>query len=73
MTTAILTSAFAILKCGRKGKGEDAMLTITLTITLLLVLAAFLVTIAHAIGKAPLWPAVLLLVLVELLRVVPLR
>ncbi len=46
-----------------------------LTITLLLVLSAFVVTIAAAIrpAKAPLWVAVLLLVLVELLRVIPLR
>ena len=42
-----------------------------LTITLLLVLAAFVVTIASAMGKAPLWVAVLLLVMVDLLRVVP--
>ena len=44
-----------------------------LTVTFLLVLAAFIVTIASAMGKAPLWVAVLLLVLVELLRIVPLR
>lgn len=44
-----------------------------LTVTFLLVLAAFVVTIASAMGRAPLWVAVLLLVLVELLRVVPLR
>ena len=44
-----------------------------LTVTLLLVLSAFIVTIASAIGKAPLWVAVLLLVLVELLRIVPIR
>jgi hypothetical protein len=43
-----------------------------LTITLLLVLAAFVVTVAASIGKAPLWIAVLLLVLLELLHVVPL-
>lgn len=44
-----------------------------LTIALLLVLAAFVVTIASAMGKAPLWVAVLLLVLLELLRVMPVR
>ena len=43
-----------------------------ITVVLLLVLAAFVVTIASAIGKAPLWVAVLLLVVLELLRVVPL-
>lgn len=42
-----------------------------LTLTLLLVLAAFIVVIVSAIGRAPLWVAVLLLVMVELLRVVP--
>jgi len=44
-----------------------------LTVTFLLVLAAFIVTIASAMGKAPLWVGVLLLVLVELLRIVPLK
>ena len=42
-----------------------------LTLIFLLVIAAFVVTIASAIGKAPLWVAVLLLVMVELVRVVP--
>lgn len=42
-----------------------------LTLTLLLVLAAFIVTISSAMGKAPLWVAVLLLVMIELLRVIP--
>ncbi len=42
-----------------------------LTVTLLLVLAAFVVTIASAMGKAPLWPAVLLLVVVHLLAGLP--
>jgi len=44
-----------------------------MTIALLLVLAAFVVTIASAIGKAPLWVAVLLLVIVHLLGVLPIR
>jgi hypothetical protein len=43
-----------------------------LTALLLLVIAAFVVAILSAIGKAPLWVAVLLLCVVELLRVVPL-
>ncbi len=43
-----------------------------LTVALLLVLAAFVVTIASAMGKAPLWVAVLLLVVLELLRAIPL-
>ncbi len=38
-----------------------------------LVIAAFIVTIAAAMSKAPLWVAVLLLCLVELLRILPLR
>lgn len=44
-----------------------------LTITLLLVLTAFAVTIASAMGRAPLWIAVLLVVLVQLLAIVPAR
>lgn len=42
-----------------------------LTVHLLLVLAAFIVTLAAAIGRAPLWVAVLLLVVVQLLAVLP--
>lgn len=42
------------------------------TVAGLLVLAAFLVTIVAATGRAPLWVAVLLLTLVELLRLLPL-
>lgn len=37
-----------------------------------LVLAAFIATIVHAIGKCPLWIAVLLLCVIELLRILPL-
>lgn len=44
-----------------------------LTVTLLLVLASFIVTIAASIGRAPLWVAVLLLVVLELLRLMPIR
>jgi len=44
-----------------------------LTIALLLALAAFIATIASALGRAPLWVAVLLLSLLALLQVVPLR
>lgn len=43
-----------------------------ITVILLLVIAAFIVTIANAIGKAPLWVAVLLLVVVHLLTSLPL-
>jgi hypothetical protein len=43
-----------------------------LSVILLLVLAAFVVTIASAMGKAPLWVAVLLLVVVHLLTSLPL-
>ncbi len=42
-----------------------------LTVTLLLVLAAFICTIASALGKCPLWIAVLLLVVVHLLGILP--
>jgi hypothetical protein len=44
-----------------------------MTIALLLLLAAFVSTIAHALGKCPLWVPVLLLVIVALLGVLPLR
>jgi len=44
-----------------------------LTIAVLLALAAFLVAIASAVGRAPLWVAVILLCLIELLRVLPVR
>lgn len=43
-----------------------------LTVIAFLVFAAFAVTILSAIGKAPLWVAVLLLCVVELLRILPL-
>jgi hypothetical protein len=38
-----------------------------------LVIAAFIATIVSAIGKCPLWVAVLLLCVVELIRILPLR
>lgn len=44
-----------------------------LTLTLLLVLSAFLVTLLHALGKAPLWVAVLLLVVAQLVGYLPIR
>jgi hypothetical protein len=44
-----------------------------LTIALLLLLSAFVVTIAASLGKAPIWIAVLLLVVVGLLQSLPLR
>lgn len=44
-----------------------------ITVILLLALTAFALTVAHAgWGKPPLWVAVLLLVLIELLRLLPL-
>ena len=42
-----------------------------MTITLLLAAAAFVLTIASAVGRVPLWVAVLLLTLIELLRDLP--
>lgn len=42
-----------------------------LTVTLLLVLAAFACTVLAAIGRAPLWVAVLLLCVVHLLAILP--
>lgn len=43
-----------------------------LTVIMIIVICAFIVTILSGIGKAPLWPAVLLLCIVELLRILPL-
>lgn len=43
-----------------------------ITVSLLLVIAAFLCAIASAVGKCPLWVAVILLCVIELLHVVPL-
>ena len=40
-----------------------------LTLDVLLLVTAFIVTIVSAMGKAPLWVAVLLVVLFELLKV----
>lgn len=37
-------------------------------VVLLLVLAAFLITVASAAGKAPLWAAVLLLTVISLIQ-----
>jgi len=42
-----------------------------MTVIGFLVVAAFVVTVLAAIGKAPLWVSVLLLCLVELLRILP--
>jgi hypothetical protein len=44
-----------------------------ISVAFLLVLAAFVIVIASAMGKAPLWPAVLLLIVVHLLSLVPVR
>ncbi len=43
-----------------------------LTVFLIIAVAAFIVTILSAIGKAPPWVAVLLLCVIELLRALPL-
>jgi hypothetical protein len=43
-----------------------------LTVSLLLVVAAFICTVVSALGKCPLWIAVVLLCVLELLRVMPL-
>lgn len=44
-----------------------------LSVTLLLVVAAFICTIAEALGKCPGWVVDLLIVVVLLLQVLPLR
>lgn len=43
-----------------------------LTVFVVLALAAFAVTIASAMNHAPLWVAVIIICLIELLRVLPL-
>ena len=43
-----------------------------LTVTLLLLLAAFVAAVVSAIGKCPLWVAVILVVVALLLRELPL-
>jgi hypothetical protein len=43
-----------------------------LTVFLILAVAAFGCTIASAVGKCPLWVAVLILCVIELLRALPL-
>lgn len=45
-------------------------MTVPLTVLVILALAAFITTIASAIGKCPLWVPVILLCIVELIRVV---
>lgn len=43
-----------------------------LTVIGVLVLVAFITSVAAAMGKAPLWLAVVLVCIVELLRILPL-
>lgn len=43
-----------------------------ITVLMLLAIAAFIVAIAAAMNKVPLWVAVVLLCLIELLRTIPL-
>ena len=43
-----------------------------LTVLVLIAVASFVVAIVHAMGKCPLWPAVLLLAVAEMLRALPL-
>jgi hypothetical protein len=43
----------------------------TMSVTLLVLLAAFVAAIASALGKAPLWVAVVLLAIAGLLRELP--
>ena len=42
-----------------------------LSVFLILAIAAFALTIASSVGKAPLWVAVVILCVIELLRVLP--
>ena len=43
-----------------------------LTVFLVLILTAFILTVVAAAGRVPLWAAVVLLCVIELLRVLPL-
>lgn len=43
-----------------------------ITVLFVLALAAFIVAILSAIGKAPMWVAVIILCVIELLRTMPL-
>jgi hypothetical protein len=43
-----------------------------ITVFFILALAAFISTIASAMGKCPLWVAVIIICLIELVRVLPL-
>jgi hypothetical protein len=44
-----------------------------MTVTVILALAALIISILSAIGKAPLWVAVILLAIIALLEHIPLR
>lgn len=44
-----------------------------MTVTVILALAALIIAIMSAIGKAPLWVSVILLSIIELLEHIPLR
>lgn len=44
-----------------------------LSVTLLLVLAAFCTVVLSALGKAPLWVPVFILVVIAALQVIPLK
>lgn len=44
-----------------------------MTVTVILALAALIIAIMSAIGKAPLWVAVILLAIIELLEHIPLK
>ncbi len=43
-----------------------------ITVFALLVLAAFVGVVLNSMGKAPLWPSVFFMTVIELLRVIPL-
>jgi len=44
-----------------------------MTVAVILALAALIIAILSAIGKAPVWVAVILLAIIELLEHIPLR
>jgi hypothetical protein len=43
-----------------------------LTVVLLLAVAAFVIAVVNGMGKCPLWPGVLILAVLELVRALPL-
>lgn len=52
-------------------KVADSLYSALMSVSLILVLAAFALVVVSAIGRAPLWPAVLFLIVDRLLALLP--